>query len=135
MSKKIPLPVVGTEQVGPPPAPQKPASRAEGGTVLDEIDSEVKTHKLIIYMKGSPQQPMCGFSARASQILGSFGVPFAYVDILQDPEKRQAIKQYGEWPTIPQVYLAGELLGGSDILMEMYQSGELQEAIQAAFAE
>lgn len=129
MEKKISLPVVGTEQIPAGAAPQA----ATGGTVFDAIDAEVKGNKLIIYMKGSPEQPMCGFSARASQILSRLGVPYAYVDVLQDPERREGIKQYGDWPTIPQVYLGGELLGGSDLVLELYQSGELQEMVQKAF--
>jgi monothiol glutaredoxin len=129
MDKKIPLPVVGA---GPAPRPEPGAEAAR--SVLDEIDAEVKGNKLIIYMKGSPEQPMCGFSARASSILAQLGVPFAHVDVLQDPEKREGIKQYGDWPTIPQVYLDGELVGGSDILLELYQSGELQDMVQSAFA-
>jgi monothiol glutaredoxin len=130
MDKKIPLPVVGAEQALRPEA--GPATAGER-SVLDEIDAEVKANKLIIYMKGSPEQPMCGFSARASSILSHLGVPYAHVDVLQDAEKREGIKQYGEWPTIPQVYLDGELLGGSDILLELYQSGELNDMVQAAF--
>lgn len=130
MEKKIPLPVVGAESA--PPLGET-AAQAGPRSVLDEIDAEVKANKLIIYMKGSPEQPMCGFSARASQILNQLGVPFAWVDILQDDEKRTGIKQYGDWPTIPQVYLDGELLGGSDIVLELYQSGELQEMVQTSF--
>ena len=76
---------------------------------------------------------MCGFSARAVQILNAVGKPFAAVNVLADPEVRQGIKEYGNWPTIPQVYVGGELLGGSDILLDMYQAGELQSVIDAAF--
>ena len=82
-------------------------------------------------MKGVPDAPMCGFSARASAILQSYDVPFHTVNILADQEKREAIKVYSKWPTIPQVYVHGEFLGGSDILMEMHESGELADALKS----
>ena len=78
--------------------------------------------------------PQCGFSARACAILGSYGVPYHAVNILADQEKRQAIKEFSEWPTIPQVYISGEFQGGSDILMQMHDSGELEAALKKAFA-
>jgi len=106
-------------------------TRAEGGTVMDEIAAEVAANKVVIYMKGSPQMPQCGFSARASQVLASFDLPFHSVNILADPEKRQAIKEFSQWPTIPQIYVGGEFLGGSDILFEMYQNGELESLINS----
>lgn len=81
-------------------------------------------------MKGSPAFPQCGFSARATAILQEIGVPFETVDILQDEEIRQGIKEYGNWPTIPQLYINKKLVGGSDIMMEMYQAGELQELLK-----
>ncbi|MEO1272436.1 MAG: Grx4 family monothiol glutaredoxin [Myxococcota bacterium] len=87
----------------------------------------VETNQVVLFMKGSPQWPQCGFSARAAQILDSFGVPYAHVNVLDDPEVRQGIKEFSNWPTIPQVYVKGEFLGGSDILTEMYQNGELQD--------
>lgn len=104
-------------------------SRSEGGDIMSEIKKEVETNPIIIYMKGSPQAPMCGFSAKASQILASYGVPFHSVDILADAEKRSAIKVFSDWPTIPQIYVGGEFLGGSDILIQMYESGDLDEVI------
>ena len=82
-------------------------------------------------MKGSPAFPQCGFSARATAILQEIGVPFETVDILQDEEIRQGIKEYGNWPTIPQLYHNKELIGGSDIMMEMYEAGELQTTLKA----
>lgn len=130
---KFSLPVVNKSAATPAAEGDKaPAgkTRAEGGTIMDEIAHEVASHKIVIYMKGSPQMPQCGFSARASQILGSFGVPFHSVNILADPEKRQAIKDFSQWPTIPQIYIGGEFVGGSDILFEMYQNGELAELIE-----
>jgi monothiol glutaredoxin len=85
-------------------------------------------------MKGTPAMPQCGFSARAAQILSSFNVPYHAVNILADPEKRQSIKDFSNWPTLPQIYVNGEFIGGSDILLEMYQNGELKELITKAFA-
>ncbi|MBX3640939.1 MAG: Grx4 family monothiol glutaredoxin [Nitrosomonas sp.] len=96
--------------------------------VEDVIKDQVTTHPVVLYMKGTPEQPQCGFSANAINILNACGVsdPFT-VDVLQDPEIRQGIKDYSNWPTIPQLYVNGEFIGGSDILTEMYQNGELQE--------
>lgn len=125
--KKISLPIVGNEEV-----PTAGATRADGGDVMSEIDHEVKSHEIVIYMKGTPVQPMCGFSARAAQILDTYGVPYYAVNVLADPEKRQAIKVYSDWPTIPQIYVGGEFLGGSDILMQMYENGQLDDVIKAA---
>jgi monothiol glutaredoxin len=99
----------------------------------DTIRETVTTHPVVLYMKGSPQMPMCGFSASAAQILKACGVdkPFT-VDVLQDPDIRQGIKEYANWPTIPQLYVNGEFVGGSDIMREMYQSGELQQLLGGA---
>ncbi len=93
----------------------------------DKIRDTVSSHPVVLYMKGSAQFPMCGFSASAIQILKANGVdkPFT-VDVLQDEEIRQGIKEYANWPTIPQLYVNGEFIGGADILREMHQSGELQ---------
>ncbi len=113
----------------PSPANSNPMTRAEGGTVMTEISREVGENPLVLYMKGSPAAPQCGFSARAAQILGQFGVPLYTVDILADPEKRQAIKEFSDWPTIPQVYIRGEFVGGSDILMQIFENGELAEML------
>ena len=98
----------------------------------DTIRSQVTSHPVVLYMKGSPQFPMCGFSASATQILKACGVdqPFT-VDVLQDPEIRQGIKEFANWPTIPQLYVNGEFVGGADIMREMYQSGELQKLLEA----
>ena len=102
-------------------------------SVQEKIRGQVTGHPVVLYMKGSPQQPMCGFSATASQILRMCGVdqPFT-VDVLQDQEVREGIKQYANWPTIPQLYVNGEFVGGCDIMREMYQSGELQKLLSAA---
>jgi monothiol glutaredoxin len=99
----------------------------------DTIRQQVISHPVVLYMKGSPQMPMCGFSASATQILKACGVeqPFT-VDVLQDQEIRQGIKEYANWPTIPQLYVKGEFVGGSDIMREMYQSGELKKLLDSA---
>jgi len=99
----------------------------------DRIRETVTTHPVVLFMKGSPQFPMCGFSASATQILKACGVTSLYtVDVLQDEEIRQGIKVYANWPTIPQLYVKGEFVGGADILREMYQSGELQTLLDSA---
>jgi monothiol glutaredoxin len=100
--------------------------------VLQRIDEQVKSNPIVIYMKGTPQMPMCGFSSRATQAMQSCGVEFAYVNVLADPEIFENLPRYQNWPTFPQIYVNGELIGGHDILMEMYQKGELQPLLQAA---
>jgi len=96
------------------------------------IDELVKNHRVVLFMKGTAQFPMCGFSGRAMQLLNACGVSdLKTVNVLEDEDIRQGIKQYANWPTIPQLYVNGEFLGGSDIMMEMYQSGELQQALAA----
>ena len=99
-------------------------------SIQDTIRQQVTGHRVVLYMKGSPQQPMCGFSATATQLLKMSGANDIYtVDVLQDPEIREGIKQYANWPTIPQLSVNGEFVGGCDIMREMYQSGELQKLI------
>jgi len=90
------------------------------------IDNEVKTNDVVLFMKGTPQFPMCGFSGQVVQILDYLGVPYKGVNVLEDDGIRQGIKDYSSWPTIPQLYVKGEFLGGCDIVREMFQSGELQ---------
>jgi monothiol glutaredoxin len=94
------------------------------------IDEIVKAKDVVLFMKGTELFPQCGFSARAVAILNHLGVPFETVDVLQDPEIRQGIKEYSDWPTIPQLYVKGEFVGGSDIMMEMYEAGELQQLLK-----
>ena len=94
---------------------------------LDEI---VRSHDVVLFMKGSALFPQCGFSSRAVAILDHLGVRFETVDVLQDPEVRQGIKAYSDWPTIPQLYVKGEFVGGSDIMMEMFEAGELQQLME-----
>jgi monothiol glutaredoxin len=97
------------------------------------IKEQVSKHPVVLYMKGTPQFPQCGFSALAVQVLNASGVrDFFSVDVLENPEIRQGIKQFANWPTIPQLYVNGEFVGGSDIVREMYQSGELQKLLQSA---
>jgi monothiol glutaredoxin len=95
------------------------------------IDALVKSNPVVLFMKGTPLFPQCGFSSRAVSILEHLDVPFEAVDVLQDPEVRQGIKAYSDWPTIPQLYVGGEFVGGSDIMMEMFESGELQQLVSA----
>lgn len=102
-------------------------------TAQERIQETIQNNDIVLYMKGTPQFPQCGFSGRAVQLLQSCGAEkFASVDVLSDPEIREGIKQYSNWPTIPQLYIKGEFVGGSDIMMEMYQKGELQERIADA---
>lgn len=92
----------------------------------------VDANPVVLFMKGTPLFPQCGFSSRAVAILEHLGVPYEGVDVLQDMEVRQGIKEFSDWPTIPQLYVKGEFVGGSDIMMEMYEAGELQELMAAA---
>ena len=99
--------------------------------VQTRIADDVKTSDVLLYMKGTPQFPQCGFSSRAVTILHACGVEnFAAFNILEDPDLRQGIKDFSNWPTIPQLYIQGEFIGGSDIMAEMYESGELQALVQ-----
>jgi monothiol glutaredoxin len=97
----------------------------------NRIDEIVKTNEVVLFMKGTPLFPQCGFSSRAVTILDHLGVPYESVDVLQDQEIRAGIKEYSDWPTIPQLYVKGEFVGGSDIMMEMFKSGELQQLVGA----
>ena len=99
------------------------------------IDEQVKSHPVVLYMKGSPSMPRCGFSSMASQILKACGVQgYLAVDVLMNEDIRQGIKEYANWPTIPQLYVKGEFIGGSDIMKEMFESGELQKLLDEAKA-
>jgi monothiol glutaredoxin len=100
--------------------------------VQKRIDDLVKNHRVVLFMKGTAQFPMCGFSGRAVQILKACGVTdLKTVNVLEDDEVRSGIKEYANWPTIPQLYVNGEFVGGSDIMMEMYEAGELQQSLGA----
>ena len=98
------------------------------------IDQLINSHSIMVFMKGTKLMPQCGFSNNVVQILNALGMNFDTFDVLSDMEVRQAIKEYSNWPTIPQIYLKGEFLGGSDILVEMYNSGELREKLEIALA-
>jgi len=100
--------------------------------VLERIKEQVESHPVVIYMKGTPQFPMCGFSSRAAEALKASGVEFAYVNILQDPEIFENLPRFADWPTFPQIYIDGELVGGCDITLELFESGDLQKQMQAA---
>lgn len=99
-------------------------------TTLEKIQRQIAENPILLYMKGSPKLPSCGFSAQASQTLSLCGESFAYVDILQNPDIRAELPKYANWPTFPQLWVNGELVGGCDIILEMYQSGELQTLIK-----
>jgi monothiol glutaredoxin len=104
-------------------------------SVQDTIREQVSSHPVVLYMKGSPDFPQCGFSANAAGILRACGVQeFFSVNVLGDPEIREGIKAYANWPTIPQLYVKGQFVGGADIMRDMYQSGELQKLLQEALA-
>ena len=120
-----PIPMLSTE---PAAAPQAPSE--ESNPIRDAIAEAISAHKVILFMKGTPEAPACGFSARTVAALQSLDVPFAAVDILPDPRLRQELSAISNWPTIPQLFANGELLGGCDIVVEMYESGELAEALQ-----
>ena len=94
------------------------------------IEEQIKKHPVLLYMKGTPQFPQCGFSARAVEVLTQIGRPFAFVNILENPEIRQTLPIIANWPTFPQLWINGELIGGSDIILQMYQSGELKPLVE-----
>ena len=100
--------------------------------VMDRIKEQVENTPVLIYMKGSPQFPMCGFSSRAAQALQACGIEFGYVNVLEDPEIFENLPRYADWPTFPQVYISGELVGGCDITLELFQSGELKQMSEDA---
>lgn len=101
---------------------------------IDKIKQQIAENTILLYMKGTPKMPQCGFSARAVQCIDACGVDFAYVDILANPEIRQTLPGYSDWPTFPQLYVKGELVGGSDIIAELYQQGELELLLREAIA-
>jgi monothiol glutaredoxin len=118
-----PIPMAGQA-----PAATAPAEQAS--PIREAIREAISEHDVILFMKGTPDAPACGFSARTVGILQSLEVPFAAVDVLPDPRIRQELSAISEWPTIPQLFHRGELIGGCDIVTEMYESGELQEALR-----
>lgn len=104
-------------------------------TIEDTIRSQIANNNILLYMKGSPQAPQCGFSAQTVQCLMQCGEQFAYVDVLSNPEVRATLPKIADWPTFPQLYISGELIGGCDIVTEMHQTGELETLIKEAAAE
>src|SRR3954468_23642586 len=106
------------------------SEQTTGNPIRDAIAQAIDENRVILFMKGTPDQPMCGFSARTSAALQSLDVPFAAVDILPDPRIRQELSALSNWPTIPQLFVDGELVGGADIVAEMYENGELAEVLE-----
>jgi monothiol glutaredoxin len=111
------------------PAQDRPMSAGESNPIRDAIAKAIDEHKVILFMKGTPEAPACGFSARTVAALQALDTPFAAVDVLPDPRIRQELSAISSWPTIPQLFVNGELIGGCDIVCEMYESGELAEAL------
>jgi monothiol glutaredoxin len=97
--------------------------------INERIEEQLESNPVVLYMKGSPDFPQCGFSGQTVAALKAIGKPFAYVNIFEDPEIREGLKQYSNWPTFPQLYVKGELIGGCDIVIEMFESGELQNLL------
>lgn len=102
--------------------------------ILTRIKQAIEDNTIIIFMKGTPEQPQCGFSAQTVQALKACGEPFGFIDVLANPDVRETLPSYANWPTFPQVYIKGELVGGCDIVTQLYQSGELQEMIKKTVA-
>ncbi len=144
--KSLVLPLIG-RQARPQPdrEPERPPRPARAAPVYEEpksprgdveakawIQQTVKEHPVVLFMKGSPSAPQCGFSANAAGILSSYGKGLHHVDVLLDPDVREAVKQVSDWPTIPQIYIGGEFVGGSDILGQLHAAGDLKEQLEAA---
>ena len=102
--------------------------------VFAEIEKDIRDNKVMIYMKGTPSFPQCGFSAATIEVFEELGRPFGSVDVLTNPAKREGIKRYSNWPTIPQVYVDGKFIGGCDIIRELHERGELKKILDTAFA-
>ena len=103
--------------------------------VAERIEKQLSENPVMLYMKGTPDFPQCGFSARSVQILAHCGVDYAYVNVFEEPEIREGLKTYSNWPTFPQLYIKGELIGGSDIMLDLFQAGELQKKLAEAGTE
>jgi monothiol glutaredoxin len=102
--------------------------------IMDTIKQAIESNDIILFMKGSPEFPQCGFSSRASQALAQCGAEFAYIDVLAEPEVRANLHRYADWPTFPQLYIGGEFVGGCDIVIEMFENGDLQTMVDQAKA-
>jgi monothiol glutaredoxin len=122
-SQPDPLPMMRSE---PDPIA---SSGEESNPIRDAIAEAIEEHRVILFMKGTPEAPACGFSARTVAVLQALEAPFAAVDVLPDPRIRQELSALSDWPTIPQLFVGGELIGGADIVAEMYESGELAQAL------
>ena len=131
MSSSEPTPVrdLPMSSAQPGPAEQAPSQTDEPNAIRDAIAQAIDEHEVILFMKGTPEAPACGFSARTVAVLQSLETPFAAVDVLPDPRIRQELSAISSWPTIPQLFVNGELVGGCDIVCEMYESGELEQAL------
>ncbi len=103
--------------------------------IMDHIKQAIEGNDIILFMKGSPEFPQCGFSSRASQALAQCDAEFAYIDVLAEPEVRTNLHRYADWPTFPQLYIKGELVGGCDIIMEMFENGDLKTMVEQATSE
>jgi len=128
-SQNTPVP-----QAAPSPVVDEPTSARGDMPVAEFIENLVKENTIVLFMKGSPVQPKCGFSANAAGILSSYGKPFTHFDVISDHDVREGIKDYSQWPTLPQIYIGGEFIGGSDIVSDMHQNGQLKEEIEQAFS-
>ncbi len=132
-SQPEPLPMMGSEPASVPAYGGEPASIAasdgDRNPIRDAITEAIQEHKVILFMKGTPEAPACGFSARTVAALQALDAPFAAVDVLPDPRIRQELSALSDWPTVPQLFVDGELIGGCDIVIEMYESGELAQAL------
>ena len=106
-------------------------SETQGNPVFERIKNETQNNKVFLYMKGTPEAPMCGFSAQVVGLLNGLNVPYGSANVLEDPDLRQGIKDFNDWPTIPQLFIGGEFVGGCDIITEMHQNGELQKLVEA----
>jgi len=100
--------------------------------IMERIKQSIESNTVILFMKGTPEFPQCGFSSRTSQALSECGAEFAFINVLAEPEVRENLHRYANWPTFPQLYISGELVGGCDIIMEMYENGDLKKAIELA---
>jgi monothiol glutaredoxin len=123
-SQPDPLPMLSSEPIA------APAPASEANPIRDAIAEAIAEHRVILFMKGSPEAPGCGFSARTVAALQALDVPFAAVDVLPDPRIRQELSAISNWPTIPQLFVGGDLIGGCDIVTEMYETGELAQVLQ-----
>ncbi|MCY4050062.1 MAG: Grx4 family monothiol glutaredoxin [Gammaproteobacteria bacterium] len=104
-------------------------------SIEEQLREVIENNEIILFMKGTPEFPQCGFSGRTAQILEACGVPYASVNVLADDAVREGIKQYSNWPTVPQLYIRGEFIGGCDIMMEMYENGELEKLLNVSKSE